>query len=325
MFKKMQNRKGFTLIEMMIVIAIIAILVAVIIPVITGSTDKAAAATNASNLRGVEGEIITLMLLEPEAFGDKKSAQEVINQNRENLNKELENIEARDERAQELQDAIELADSLLTAAGDKLSEVTFDENNAHAKCETSFTGTCTQGLSTGDCMKAKFSLSALSHRKCTSSVSGVCSVGGSLDSLSGIGKLIECVGLQATKATYTVLSNEYDKAEVAYNNAVAEYDAYIKKLKDDNKAAQDANDQAQYDLYRYVAVDGVLTISDEVSLEAPGSKAVSTDTLNISEDQQMVVYVDNYNYEAYAYYLSGNEELSAKDFAIAAGNEDLAG
>ena len=56
------NKKGFTLIEMLVVIAIIAVLVAIIIPVVTSSTDKAAAATNAANLRSLKAEAVTASL-----------------------------------------------------------------------------------------------------------------------------------------------------------------------------------------------------------------------------------------------------------------------
>lgn len=52
-----KKKKGFTLIEMMIVIAVIAILVSIIIPVVGNSTIKANAATNAANLRSVEGQV----------------------------------------------------------------------------------------------------------------------------------------------------------------------------------------------------------------------------------------------------------------------------
>jgi len=72
----MRSKKGFTLIEMMVVIAIIAVLVAVVIPVISNSTDKAAAATNAANLRSVEGELVSMLLVDPAAFGTWKAAQE---------------------------------------------------------------------------------------------------------------------------------------------------------------------------------------------------------------------------------------------------------
>lgn len=51
------NKKGFTLIEMLVVIAIIAILVAIIIPVVGSSTAKAEAATDAANLRSAKAAL----------------------------------------------------------------------------------------------------------------------------------------------------------------------------------------------------------------------------------------------------------------------------
>ena len=56
------NKKGFTLIEMLVVIAIIAILVSIVIPTVSSATDKAAAATNAANLRAVYAELQTDIL-----------------------------------------------------------------------------------------------------------------------------------------------------------------------------------------------------------------------------------------------------------------------
>ena len=53
------NKKGFTLIEMLVVIAIIAVLVAIIIPTVSSSTDKAKAATDAANLRSMLAEATT--------------------------------------------------------------------------------------------------------------------------------------------------------------------------------------------------------------------------------------------------------------------------
>lgn len=49
------HRRGFTLIEMLVVIAIIAILVAIIIPTISKATAKARAAADAANLRSALG------------------------------------------------------------------------------------------------------------------------------------------------------------------------------------------------------------------------------------------------------------------------------
>ena len=56
------NKKGFTLIEMLVVIAIIAVLVSIVIPTVTSATDKAAAATNAANMRSFKAELTTAYL-----------------------------------------------------------------------------------------------------------------------------------------------------------------------------------------------------------------------------------------------------------------------
>jgi prepilin-type N-terminal cleavage/methylation domain-containing protein len=53
---KKMNKKGFTLIEMLVVIAIIAVLVSIIVPAVGNSTTKAKAATDAANLRSVIAE-----------------------------------------------------------------------------------------------------------------------------------------------------------------------------------------------------------------------------------------------------------------------------
>lgn len=50
------NKKGFTLIEMLVVIAIIAVLVSIIIPTVSSATGKAQAATDAANLRSMLAE-----------------------------------------------------------------------------------------------------------------------------------------------------------------------------------------------------------------------------------------------------------------------------
>ena len=53
----LRNKKGFTLIEMLVVIAIIAVLVSIVIPTVSASTTKAKAATDAANLRAVMGQL----------------------------------------------------------------------------------------------------------------------------------------------------------------------------------------------------------------------------------------------------------------------------
>lgn len=54
---KKMNKKGFTLIEMLVVIAIIAILVSIVIPVVGNSTEKAREARDAANIRAAITEV----------------------------------------------------------------------------------------------------------------------------------------------------------------------------------------------------------------------------------------------------------------------------
>ena len=61
---KKHNRKGFTLMEMLIVVAIIAILIAVAIPTFSSALTNAKAATDEANLRALKGLIVTAYLTE---------------------------------------------------------------------------------------------------------------------------------------------------------------------------------------------------------------------------------------------------------------------
>lgn len=62
MFKKFTNKKGFTLMEMLIVVAIIAVLVAVAIPTMSNQLEKAREATDAANLRAAYAECAAAMI-----------------------------------------------------------------------------------------------------------------------------------------------------------------------------------------------------------------------------------------------------------------------
>ena len=57
--KKTMNKKGFTLAELLIVVAIIAVLVAISIPVFTTQLEKAREATDAANIRAAYAEVMT--------------------------------------------------------------------------------------------------------------------------------------------------------------------------------------------------------------------------------------------------------------------------
>jgi type II secretion system protein G len=56
-FKK--NNKGFTLVELMVVVVIIGVLVAIAVPVYNASQDKAKEKVDAANIRIIEGAIAT--------------------------------------------------------------------------------------------------------------------------------------------------------------------------------------------------------------------------------------------------------------------------
>lgn len=56
------NKKGFTLMEMLIVVAIIAVLVAIAIPVLNGALEKSREATDAANLRAAYAEVMVCAL-----------------------------------------------------------------------------------------------------------------------------------------------------------------------------------------------------------------------------------------------------------------------
>ena len=62
MLKKLNNKKGFTLMEMLIVVAIIAVLVAVAIPTFTSALNKAKAGTDLANIRSGYAAVMTEIL-----------------------------------------------------------------------------------------------------------------------------------------------------------------------------------------------------------------------------------------------------------------------
>lgn len=242
----MKSKKGFTLIEMMIVIAIIAVLVAVVIPVMNGSTTKAAAAANAANLRNVEGEMVTMMLLNPEAYGDQAGQKETID---------------------DLQSLANSAQEIVTAANTVLNQLSSDKADKQQALENA------QAAYNAD-------KSISNYRK-----------------LFSAGLAVEAAALaeRVQQAAIVPLQEALDAANGALADAV-------------------------YNLYHFTAVDGVITLEDGTKIQAPSAKAVSSDIVEIAEDEPMVVYVDLENKEAYAMY--GTYDKSY--FAAVAGGDTSA-
>jgi prepilin-type N-terminal cleavage/methylation domain-containing protein len=66
LIQKRNNKKGFTLAELLIVVAIIAVLVAISIPIFTNQLEKAREATDMANIRAAYAEVVTAQLTDEE-------------------------------------------------------------------------------------------------------------------------------------------------------------------------------------------------------------------------------------------------------------------
>ncbi len=62
----MRNKKGFTLAELLIVVAIIAVLVAIAIPIFINQLEKSREATDAANIRAAYAEVMVHGLEDPD-------------------------------------------------------------------------------------------------------------------------------------------------------------------------------------------------------------------------------------------------------------------
>ena len=67
MFKKLRkNEKGFTLAELLIVVAIIGVLVAISIPIFTSQLEKSREAVDMANIRAAYAEVMAEALADPD-------------------------------------------------------------------------------------------------------------------------------------------------------------------------------------------------------------------------------------------------------------------
>lgn len=70
--KQLKNNKGFTLAELLIVVAIIAILVAISVPVFTGKLEESRTATDKANMRAAKSAALTEYLSLQEIDANKE-------------------------------------------------------------------------------------------------------------------------------------------------------------------------------------------------------------------------------------------------------------
>ncbi len=76
--KARENKKGFTLAELLVVVAIVGILVAISIPVFTAQLGKARRATNQANLRAAKAAAVAEYLTSDDTDGKTYSTSIIL-------------------------------------------------------------------------------------------------------------------------------------------------------------------------------------------------------------------------------------------------------
>lgn len=264
MFRK-ETKKGFTLIEMLAVIAIVAVLVSIIIPLMNGSTDKAGAATNAANLRSVEGELLSMMLLDPELFGTSGKVEREgeidweVGVREDFVDPELTAL--RNVFNQEQEELTTLETNLAK------KEKEFEDNYAAAKKKTA------DAQAAHDAAKFPASIAtglALSTAKTEEAIA------------KGVYDTRE-VTLGPMRTAITV----QEAVVAAADNAVQRW------IERNNEKIGNLNDE-KAGLYRYESdAEGWITLDDGVTkVQAPLSAKVNKDGVTIEKGVPMVVYLD---------------------------------
>ena len=76
--REKMNKKGFTLAELLIVVAIIAVLVSIAIPVFTNQLEKSREATDIANVRSAYAEVMTQYLEDGDTHSMTVTAQQKV-------------------------------------------------------------------------------------------------------------------------------------------------------------------------------------------------------------------------------------------------------
>lgn len=88
---KLNKKKGFTLAELLVVVAIIAVLVAISIPIFTSQLEKSREATDEANIRAAYAEVMSNALTDA-ADGDNGVTKDASG----NYSKDVELVQAQD-------------------------------------------------------------------------------------------------------------------------------------------------------------------------------------------------------------------------------------
>lgn len=297
-------KRGFTLIEMLAVIAVIAVLVSVAIPIVSGSTDKAAAATNAANLRNLEGELTTMLLLDPTAFGDQVAKREDLEtsiKGEQDLRARIAEINARVQSLQQdeasLTEAVEAAQNTLDGLAATFSLL----NLAHPESWT---------------------VESIAAERANHSCDWKCWL---IDNTVGnLGLPINCK--LDVKSQYVRINTELHDTQARVADIQAELQELSDELNSYSGDSQEREDgyRVQLDgLCHFVAQNGYITLENGTQVKAPVSQKVNRGDVNIGKGMEMVVYVDNVNLECYAFYTNEDDvDYSKNDFAAVAGETE---
>ena len=116
------NKKGFTLAELLIVVAIIAVLVAIAIPIFTNQLEKSREATDAANIRAAYAEVAAAALADSETgvTATVELKQQVADWQNTSI-KDIAGVEVTDISTAEGTVTIKYEDGKLTIAGNEVT------------------------------------------------------------------------------------------------------------------------------------------------------------------------------------------------------------